>query len=129
MLPDEATEVFLRDKEAEVFTERCWQDFHVAELDGQLVGMLFIVGEHIESLHLDPSEKRKGYGSLLMDFAETTIRKAGLDEATLDVLVDNRDAILFYKARGYRVVKEFTGRESGDTPVQMYLMARNIGLV
>lgn len=127
MLPDEATEVFLRDKEAEAFTERCWQDFHVAELDGRMVGMLFIVGEHIESLHLDPSEKRKGYGSLLMDFAETTIRNAGHKEATLDVLIDNRSAILFYKARGYRVVKEFTGRESGDTPVRMYRMVKQPG--
>lgn len=126
MLPRQATQAFLRDDEPAVFTERCWQEFHVAENAGRIVGMLFVVAEKIESLHLDPEEKRKGYGSFLMDKAEELVRGNGCVAATLDVLKDNTNAILFYKARGYHVVKEFTGRESGDTPVQMYLMERNI---
>lgn len=129
MLPERATEVFLKDEESEVFTERCWQDFYVADLKGRLVGMIFVVEEKIESVHLDPEEKRKGYGSLLMDRGEELVKANGFDTATLDVLVDNENAILFYKARGYHVEKEFTGRESGNTPVQMYLMARDIGSI
>lgn len=126
MLPDEATEAFHRDKEAERFTQQCWQDFLVAEVDHHLVGMIFTINEKIESLHLDPQEKRKGYGSLLMDKGEAQVRENGFETATLDVLKDNTIAIAFYEARGYEVVKEFTGRESGDTPVQMYLMTRDI---
>lgn len=126
MLPAEATEVFLRDDEPAVFTERCWQDFYVAASGGRLVGMLFVVEGTIESIHLDPKEKRKGYGSLLMEKGEQLVRDKGYKVAGLDVLKDNTNAIAFYEARGYKNVKEFTGRESGDTPVQMYLMERNI---
>jgi ribosomal protein S18 acetylase RimI-like enzyme len=126
MLPSQATQAFLRDDEPADFTEQCWQDFHVADIAGRIVGLLFVAAEKIESLHLDPEEKRKGYGSLLMDKAERLVAGNGFAAATLDVLKDNTDAILFYKARGYTVVKEFTGREAGDTPVQMYLMERDI---
>lgn len=127
MLPDAATQAFLKDDEPAVFTARCWQDFHVADVAGRLVGMLFVVGDKIESVHLDPEEKRKGYGSLLMDKGEQLVADNGFSTASLDVLKDNTNAIAFYEARGYRIVKEFTGRESGDTPVQMYLMERDIG--
>lgn len=126
ILPEAATEAFLRDDEAAVFTERCWQDFHVAEVNGQLVGMLFVVEGTIESIHLDPEEKRKGYGSLLMDQGERLVADKGFTSATLDVVKDNTNAVAFYEARGYQVVKEFTGREAGDTPVQMYLMERTV---
>lgn len=126
ILPKTATEVFLRDDEPKVFTEQCWQDFHVAEVSGQLVGMLFVVEDKIESIHLDPEEKRKGYGSLLMDKGEQQVADNGFTTAILDVVKDNTNALAFYDARGYHVVKEFTGRESGNTPVQMYLMACDI---
>lgn len=126
ILPKAATEAFLRDDEPSVFTERCWPDFHVAELSDQLVGMLFVVDGTIESIHLDPGEKRKGYGSLLMDKGEQLVADNGFRTASLDVIKDNTNAIAFYEARGYRRVKEFTGREAGDTPVQMYVMERTV---
>lgn len=127
IIPKAAAVAFLRDDEPTVITERCWQDFHVAEVNGHLVGMLLVVEDRIESIHLDPEEKRKGYGSLLMDKGEEMVRDKGFSIASLDVLKDNTSAVAFYEDRGYRTAKAFTGTGFVDTPVKMYLMERHIG--
>ncbi len=60
------------------------------------------VGE-IGAVYLAPSEWRKGYGRQLVDAAIASLRERGFTEVTLWVLRNNRRAIEFYKALGFRL--------------------------
>ena len=126
IVPDAANLAFNEQKEPERFAQACWQDFKVLTAGGEIKGMLFVVGDSIESLHLDPSEKRKGYGSLLLKEGESAISQAGYQTAKLDVLTRNLGAIDFYQINGWKIDHEFMGLEVGEVPVPMYRMYKSI---
>jgi ribosomal-protein-alanine N-acetyltransferase len=52
-----------------------------------------------------PQAQHRGVGSLLMDSAEAELKKAGCGFVSLEVAVDNEQALSFYKKRGYSVLK------------------------
>jgi len=72
--------------------------FIVAERGRQPVG-------HIITIDVRAEDRRSGLGSGLMEAAEARLREAGCRAVILEVAVDNRAALAFYKRQGYFLVK------------------------
>jgi ribosomal protein S18 acetylase RimI-like enzyme len=125
IVPSEALEAFHRNDEAARFVDNCWRDFDVATVCGEVMGLLFVVGKMIESLHIHPGQSRKGYGAALLLFAEETIA-TNSETAELDVLVDNKNAIAFYEVHGWVKSYEHEGLEVGNVPARMYRMTKDL---
>lgn len=123
IVPAKALEAFHAEDGAGEFARRCWQDFEVVETDGQVAGLLFVVGNKIESLHIHPDHSRQGYGARLLAHGETLIGEEHA-HAELDVLEGNQNARDFYQAKGWDDVRVYTGLEMGDAPVPMVLMRK-----
>lgn len=73
--------------------------------DGAVRGVLVLIpgAGHLllDNVAVDPAAQGKGYGRLLMDFAESQARRAGLPVVRLytqEIMVEN---IAIYAARGY----------------------------
>jgi len=82
----------------------------VAWEDGRLQG--FILGRpesprfgHIITLDIEASARRAGLGSTLMNALEAKFASLGCRSAFLEVAVNNRTALCFYKKQGYSVLK------------------------
>ncbi|HWG91918.1 MAG TPA: N-acetyltransferase [Candidatus Thermoplasmatota archaeon] len=60
---------------------------------------------HVYTVNVDPSERGKGFGRLLMDALEEGMRKAGMTRSVLEVNVENTPAIGLYEGMGYTRVK------------------------
>lgn len=124
IVPDAANVAFGILSEPERFAANCWQDFQVLTTKNIINGMLFVIEDKVESIHLDPAQKRKGYGSLLLATGESIILEKGYSTAKLDVLTGNLSAITFYQSQGWHIDHEFVGLEVGDVPVPMYQMQK-----
>lgn len=125
VVPPEALQAFRELNGAGEFARRCWQDFDVAVCAGTVAGLLFVVGNRVESLHIHPDHARRGLGKALLDHAETRIGQS-FPVAELDVLEGNLNALAFYEARSWQRVKSFMGLEVGDVPAPMILMRKTL---
>ena len=111
-LPFTAVQMFVIHDPARKFAETKWQEMTVAEIDGEVVGVLHIEENWVLSIGLAPERKRLGIGSQLMDEAEKRIRK-NYPEARLEVRAFNVDAFEFYKQRGWTECRRYLGLECG----------------
>ena len=82
----------------------------VAERGDEVAG--FILGHrdsrgfgHIVTIDVDESARRSGLGSQLISRLEERFRAAGCAQAVLEVAIDNRAALDFYRKHGYATVK------------------------
>lgn len=91
------------------------QDILVARLDGRVAGMLAVVGETLESLHVDDDLWGKGVGTALFRHAE------GLGARRLEVRAFNARAIAFYQARGWVETERRMATEMG-VPAETLVM-------
>ena len=87
----------------------------VAELDNQVVGVLYatiekeesddvVKGYHrvsVEELPVLPGHRRKGIGSILMKEAENWAREHKIFDLAVLVYVFNKKAVKFYESNGY----------------------------
>lgn len=86
-----------------------WLGYQVAEEDGRVVGAGVGgltapgVGE-LFTLYLDPDERGRGLGTLLLDRITGQLRELGATEMWAAVLAGNEMAVPFYRARGFREV-------------------------
>ena len=80
----------------------------VAEDGGEPVGFVSVAFQRghglIGTLITDPSHRRKGIGSALMEAAEAATRARGDRVAVLEVNQDNEGARSLYQRRGYRLL-------------------------
>ncbi len=60
---------------------------------------------HVITIDVDPSARRAGVGSLLLQAAEDRLRSEGARAVGLETAVDNIAALAFYKRHGYNVVR------------------------
>ncbi|MBO3739760.1 GNAT family N-acetyltransferase [Actinoplanes flavus] len=87
-----------------------WLGYQVAEEDGRVVGAAGGgltapgVGE-LFVLYLDPDERGRGLGTLLLDRITDQIRQLGATEMWVAALEGNELGIPFYEARGFRRVE------------------------
>ena len=85
----------------------------VAEPDGALKGIAgFLVANvernqnaHIITIDVHPDYRRGGLGTELMRAAERRFETGDCKSILLEVAVDNRAALLFYKRHGFSILK------------------------
>lgn len=125
-----ATHHFLTSDDIVYFRKRILAEyFDAVELyyllpeQGEPAGLLGLSEGKIEMLFIHPRFFRRGYGSLLADYAITT---CGV--TLVDVNEDNPGALAFYLAKGFEVVNRLEKDQEGkDLPIlQMALTNRSI---
>lgn len=89
----------------------------VARVDGRVAGMLAVVGETLEALHVDGDLWGRGVGTALFRHAEE------LGARRLEVRAFNTRAIAFYRARGWVETERMMATEMG-APVETLVMRR-----
>ena len=128
IVPAKALEAFHAGDAAGDFARRFWQDFYVIEAektDHVLAGLLFVVENKVESLHIHPDSARRGYGARLLAYGEDLIAEKHAF-AELEVLAGNKNARDFYEAHGWQAANEFIGLEVGEVPAPMVLMKKRL---
>ncbi len=88
----------------------------VAELDGEVVAFLAL-GERVDHLYVHPDHYRQGLGSALLRHAQAT-----RPQLELWVFQRNSEAIAFYEAHGFAIVKATEGANNQEKEPD-YLMA------
>jgi ribosomal-protein-alanine N-acetyltransferase len=82
-----------------------------ARRNGRLTG-------HIVTLDVDPVERRRGLGTLLMQTAEERMKKEGAGGMSLEVAENNSAAREFYQRLGFattgRISKYYAGRVDAE---------------
>ncbi|PAV59367.1 hypothetical protein WR25_21410 [Diploscapter pachys] len=81
---------------------------------------------YIRAIGVDPLERERGIGTLLLQYIEKRAHQLSLGSVQLHVQVSNEDAISFYLKRGYRVVKEVKDYYRRIIPPHAYLMEKDI---
>jgi [ribosomal protein S18]-alanine N-acetyltransferase len=73
---------------------------------------------HIVTLDVDPAERRRGLGTLLMQTAEEQMKQEGTGVMSLEVAQNNAAARRFYRALGFvtrgRIAKYYGGRVDAE---------------
>ena len=83
------------------YVERNWPDFAVAEIDGEIAGLVHWRGDFIEALHVRTSHQGLGVGRRLLSHAERMIAEVGFFQARLETDTFNHRSQALYKAVGY----------------------------
>lgn len=91
----------------------------IAGREQKLLG--FIVGQadprgfgHVITLDVEPAERKLGIGSTLMQALEQRFLDANCKSILLEVAVNNREGLSFYKKHGYSVLKILRHYYPGD---------------
>ena len=90
-----------------------WQKMVVAENAGELVGVAARSEDKVDLLWVHPACHGKGIGSALLDVVETDMKKSGYDLGTLECFSDNDRAMDFYRAKGWKSLREEMDEEAG----------------
>jgi [ribosomal protein S18]-alanine N-acetyltransferase len=73
---------------------------------------------HIVTLDVDPDERRRGLGTLLMQTAEEQMKQEGAGVLSLEVAENNAAARQFYRSLGFvtrgRIAKYYGGRVDAE---------------
>jgi ribosomal protein S18 acetylase RimI-like enzyme len=82
--------------------------FLVGEIDGGKIVATVMAGYEghrgwINYLAVDPDQRRRSFGGMMMDQAERLLRAAGCPKINLQVRNTNRQVIAFYQRIGYAV--------------------------
>ena len=89
----------------------------ILRLDNWIIGHVSIrmnnqtKSAHIFHLIIDPEQRQKGYGSLLISTAEELIIKNNLKKITINVLINNQIAKNFYEKNGFIVSNDSKPRK------------------
>ena len=101
-----------------------------SEKDGkEMLG--FILGDHnrrlghIVTLDVAPASRRSGLGSTLIRSLEDRFATVDCTSVFLEVAVNNRSALTFYKTHGYSVVKTLRRYYPGG--LDGFLMGKRLG--
>lgn len=87
----------------------------LAEIDGEAVGYVWREAQsrpetpfsparprlYVHHVAVAPRARRRGVGSALMRYVEQDAARQGLSEIALGVWTQNRDALAFFRARGF----------------------------
>ena len=73
-------------------------DVWVVAVEGAPIGWVEVDRDRVAALYVSPSCSRRGVGSVLLTFAETSIRDSGYTTARLE---SSQNALDYYLRRGY----------------------------
>lgn len=100
--------------------------FVVAELDGDIVGMVHRKADFIDALHVLQRCQRMGVGHALMDRAEQEAREDGFASVRLESDTFNEQSHAFYRKRGY-VEKDRYPDDEWDSSFTTILFEKRLG--
>lgn len=83
------------------YVDESWPEFKIAEIDGEIAGLIHWRGDFIEAVHVRANRQGKGVGRELLCHAEQAIGAAGFPQARLETDTFNERAQGLYKAVGY----------------------------
>jgi ribosomal protein S18 acetylase RimI-like enzyme len=114
-----AAQAFLDEERPAVYVAERGLEFRVAEVGGEVVGLVHWQNDFVHALHVRPSHARRGAGARLMDLAEAEIAAAGFASALLETDTFNQRSQAFYAARGYQEARRYPDTEwnSGLTTI------------
>lgn len=99
--------------------EKQWQNMVVAEVNGQVVGVVSKYDDLVGLLWVHPSHHRKGIGRALLEFVEAQLKDEGRSLGHLNCFSDNRKALAFYLANGWKAAGERMNEEAGILEINM----------
>ena len=108
------------------YVDRNWQGFVVAEVDGEVAGLLHRRGDFIEALHVRASHQGQGIGRRLLSHAEQVMAAEGFAQARLETDTFNLPAQTLYKAVGY-VEKDRYPDDEWDSGFTTILFEKKFG--
>ena len=79
----------------------------------------------LRHLAIVPQQARRGYGSLLLEYAIQEIFDSGAESAQLWVLVENEGARAFYRSRGFHTTDERRDSEYPPYPRELKMVRPN----
>jgi ribosomal-protein-alanine N-acetyltransferase len=97
----------------------CWI---VEQAEGRLAGFVIVervrlngrAAGHVVTLDVDPADRRRGWGRLLIETAEEQMKQEGASLMSLEVAENNAAAQQFYRSLGFvargRIEKYYGGR-------------------
>jgi ribosomal protein S18 acetylase RimI-like enzyme len=90
-------------------------DMWIAVEDGRIVGMMALVGTHIDHLYLMPGTYRRGIGTLLLNKA----KERSPQKLTLFAFAVNTRARAFYEHHGFKPIEfgDGSANEAGEPDV------------
>lgn len=83
------------------YVDEHWREFTVAEIDGEVAGLIHWRGDFIEAVHVRANRQGQAIGRALLTHAEQQIAAAGFDQARLETDTFNLPAQRVYRATGY----------------------------
>jgi ribosomal protein S18 acetylase RimI-like enzyme len=98
---------------------------YLLEVRDSPVGYVAFDGDTVHHLGIVPEERRRGYGSALLEFACMEIFAGGAQEAFCWVLTDNHVARVFYRAQGWIETGERRRSEYPPNPQALQMTHRN----
>ena len=118
-LTPEALAVYRESGEPVGYIDEMGPAFFVAEIDGEVVGMVHWEDDFVHALHVPAAHQRKGIARALMAFAEDGMRADGVEIARLETDTFNTQSQGFYLALGYREADRYPDLEwhSGFTTI------------
>ncbi|GLY07661.1 MULTISPECIES: GNAT family N-acetyltransferase [Actinoplanes] len=84
-----------------------WFGYQVIEEDGRILGaagggMSGPTAGELSLIYLEPAQRGRGLGTLMLDSVTDQIRAAGGTEMWVSVFLGDRNGIGFYRARGFQ---------------------------
>ena len=98
---------------------------YILDVRDNPVGYVTFSGDTVHHLGIVPEEKRRGYGSALLEFACMEIFAGGASEALCWVLTDNHVARAFYRAHGWSETGERRRSEYPPNPQSLQMTHKN----
>ena len=98
---------------------------YLLEVRDSPVGYVAFDGDTVHHLGIVPEERRRGYGSALLEFACMEIFAGRVPEAFCWVLTDNHVARAFYRAQGWIETGERRRSEYPPNPQALQMTHRN----
>lgn len=114
-----AVEAYWSGGRAAQYVADMWNEFVVAEVDGQLAGFVHVRYGFIDALHVAGQYRRFGVGRALLRHVEAQTAADGHAEIRLETDTFNTASRAFYAACGYEEIAEYPDEEwnSGLTTV------------
>jgi ribosomal protein S18 acetylase RimI-like enzyme len=108
------------------YVQESWPEFTIAEIGGEIAGLIHWRGDFIEALHVRASRQGQGVGGSLLAHAEQAIRADGFRQARLETDTFNERAQSVYKALGY-VEKDRYPDDEWDSGFTTVLFEKRLG--